>query len=36
VLCAGDKSNDKGFYSAMIRIADEEFTAHLTALEEKK
>lgn len=36
VLCAGDKSNDKRFYSMMIRIGDEEFTAHLTALEEEK
>ncbi len=36
VLCAGDKSNDKRFYGMMIRIADEEFTAHLTALEEEK
>ncbi|ETS32260.1 addiction module toxin RelE [Photorhabdus temperata] len=36
VLCAGDKSNDKRFYDTMIRIADEEFTAHLAAMEEKK
>jgi hypothetical protein len=36
VLCAGDKSNDRQFYSTMIRIADEEFTAHLTAMEKQK
>lgn len=36
VLCAGDKSNDKRFYQTMIRIADEEFTSHLTALENMK
>ncbi|WP_231398156.1 type II toxin-antitoxin system RelE/ParE family toxin [Photorhabdus temperata] len=36
VLCAGDKSNDKRFYDTMIRIADEEFTAHLATMEEKK
>lgn len=29
LLCAGDKSNDKRFYDRMIRIADDEFTAHL-------
>lgn len=29
ILCAGDKSNDKQFYARMIRIADDEFTAHL-------
>ncbi|NHB87699.1 type II toxin-antitoxin system RelE/ParE family toxin [Photorhabdus tasmaniensis] len=32
VLCAGDKSNDKRFYNTMIRIADEELTAHLAAM----
>ncbi|MDE9496019.1 type II toxin-antitoxin system RelE/ParE family toxin, partial [Xenorhabdus bovienii] len=36
VLCAGDKSNNKRFYDTMIRIADEEFTAHLTVIEEQK
>lgn len=36
VLCAGDKSNDKRFYQTMIRIADDEFTSHLTALEKMK
>lgn len=36
VLCAGDKSNDKKFYDRMIRIADEEFSAHLAELEGKK
>ncbi|WP_339056794.1 type II toxin-antitoxin system RelE/ParE family toxin [Candidatus Regiella endosymbiont of Tuberolachnus salignus] len=36
VLCAGDKSNDKRFYDTMIRVADEEFTAHLTVIEEQK
>ncbi|WP_350305197.1 type II toxin-antitoxin system RelE/ParE family toxin [Photorhabdus viridis] len=29
VLCAGDKSNDKRFYETMIRVADDEFSAHL-------
>ncbi|AFJ48139.1 type II toxin-antitoxin system RelE/ParE family toxin [Shimwellia blattae] len=33
VLCAGDKSNDKKFYDRMIRIADDEFSAHLATLE---
>ncbi|MGL4860097.1 MAG: type II toxin-antitoxin system RelE/ParE family toxin [Enterobacteriaceae bacterium] len=36
VLCAGDKSNDKQFYEKMIRIADEEFTAYLTVMEDKR
>ncbi|WP_455814196.1 type II toxin-antitoxin system RelE/ParE family toxin [Pseudomonas graminis] len=36
VLCAGNKSNDKRFYDTMIRIADEEFTAHLTVFEGQK
>ena len=36
ILCAGDKSNDKRFYKTMIRIADEEFSAHLTVMEENK
>lgn len=36
VLCAGDKSNDKRFYETMIRLADEEFTAHLILIEEQK
>lgn len=36
ILCAGDKSNDKRFYKTMIRIADEEFSAHLTMMEEDK
>ncbi|HHR6079634.1 TPA: type II toxin-antitoxin system RelE/ParE family toxin [Providencia alcalifaciens] len=35
VLCAGDKSNDKKFYSKMIRIADEEFTKYLASIEDK-
>ncbi|MFT8259204.1 MAG: type II toxin-antitoxin system RelE/ParE family toxin (plasmid) [Candidatus Symbiodolus clandestinus] len=30
VLCAGCKSNDKRFYENLIRIADEEFAAHLS------
>lgn len=33
VLCAGDKSNDKKFYQRMIRLADDEFTAYLNAME---
>ena len=33
VLCAGDKSNDKKFYERLIRIADDEFSAHLAAME---
>lgn len=36
VLCAGDKSNDKAFYEKMIRIADTEFSFHLTSLEATK
>ncbi|WP_242365116.1 type II toxin-antitoxin system RelE/ParE family toxin [Yersinia enterocolitica] len=36
VLCAGDKSNDKRFYETMIRLADEEFSAHLAVIEEQK
>lgn len=36
VLCAGDKSNDKRFYDKMIRIADDEFSAHLAETEGKK
>ena len=36
VLCAGDKSNDKTFYEKLIRIADDEFTRHLTSLEAAK
>ena len=31
VLCAGDKRNDKTFYEKLIRIADAEFTHHLTS-----
>lgn len=31
VLCAGDKRNDKTFYEKLIRIADAEFTLHLTS-----
>lgn len=33
VLCAGDKSSDKGFYERLISIADDEFTSHLAKLE---
>ncbi|WP_159340365.1 MULTISPECIES: type II toxin-antitoxin system RelE/ParE family toxin [Leclercia] len=33
VLCAGDKSHDKKFYERLIRIADDEFSAHLAAME---
>lgn len=33
VLCAGDKSNDKKFYQRLIRIADDEFSAHLATME---
>lgn len=33
ILCAGDKSNDKKFYERMIRIADDEFSAHLKKVE---
>ncbi len=36
VLCAGDKSNKKYFYERLIRIADEEFSTHLAALEATK
>lgn len=36
VFCAGDKRNDKRFYSRLIRIADDEFSAHLAAMETKK
>ncbi|HBV6392382.1 TPA: type II toxin-antitoxin system RelE/ParE family toxin [Klebsiella aerogenes] len=36
VLCAGDKSNDKRFYEKLVRIAEDEFEAHLKALESKK
>jgi hypothetical protein len=36
VLCAGDKTNDKKFYEKLIRIADDEFSAHLATLEAKK
>ncbi|MEG3130989.1 type II toxin-antitoxin system RelE/ParE family toxin [Pantoea cypripedii] len=36
VLCAGDKSNDKKFYERMIRIADDEFSAHLKKVEGTK
>ncbi|MDU4094656.1 MAG: type II toxin-antitoxin system RelE/ParE family toxin [Pantoea sp.] len=35
VLCAGDKSNDKRFYDKMIRIADDEFSAHLAQLQKE-
>ncbi len=35
VLCAGDKSNDKRFYEKLVRIAEDEFTAHLNTLESK-
>lgn len=35
VLCAGDKSNDKRFYEKLVRIAEDEFTAHLKTLESK-
>lgn len=36
VLYAGNKSNDKAFYEKLIRIADDEFTRHLTSLETAK
>ena len=36
MLCAGDKSNDKAFYEKLIRIADDEFTRHLTRQEVAK
>lgn len=36
VLCAAGKSNDKQFYEKMIRIADEEFSAHLSKVEKQK
>lgn len=36
VLCAGNKSNDKLFYDRMIRLADDEFSAHLSRMEGKK
>ncbi|HCS4653999.1 TPA: type II toxin-antitoxin system RelE/ParE family toxin, partial [Escherichia coli] len=35
VLCAGDKSNDKRFYEKLVRIAEDEFAAHLNTLESK-
>ncbi|STL18795.1 putative DNA-binding protein [Escherichia coli] len=35
VLCAGDKSNDKRFYEKQVRIAEDEFAAHLNTLESK-
>lgn len=35
VLCAGDKSNDKGFYIRMLRVAEYEFTNYLNSLENK-
>ncbi|MBB7571486.1 type II toxin-antitoxin system RelE/ParE family toxin, partial [Escherichia coli] len=35
VLCAGDKSNDKRFYEKLVRIAEDEFTAHLNTLGSK-
>ncbi len=35
VLCAGDKTGDKQFYSRMISFADEIFTRHLDNLEGK-
>jgi len=35
VLCAGDKSNDKRFYERMIKIADQQYSAHLSTLENK-
>lgn len=34
-LCAGDKSGDKKFYKTYIKIADDEYTAHLAKLEKK-
>lgn len=36
VLCAGDKTGDKRFYKTLVRIADDEFEAHLKTLESKK
>ncbi|HID4132572.1 TPA: type II toxin-antitoxin system RelE/ParE family toxin [Pluralibacter gergoviae] len=36
VLCAGDKNSDKQFYDRMIRIADDEFSAHLARQEKEK
>ncbi|HGB1823799.1 TPA: type II toxin-antitoxin system RelE/ParE family toxin [Salmonella enterica subsp. enterica serovar Bahrenfeld] len=36
VLCAGDKSNDKRFYNKLVRIAEDEFDAHLRTLESKR
>ncbi|ELA5277695.1 type II toxin-antitoxin system RelE/ParE family toxin, partial [Salmonella enterica subsp. enterica serovar Newport] len=36
VLCAGDKSNDKRFYDKLVRIAEDEFDAHLKTLESKR
>lgn len=36
VLCAGDKRNDKHFYERLIRIADNEYSFHLSVLEGKK
>ncbi|WP_202304654.1 type II toxin-antitoxin system RelE/ParE family toxin [Dryocola clanedunensis] len=35
LLCAGDKSKDKRFYESMIAIADREFIAWLSSLEEQ-
>ena len=35
-LCAGDKSNDKRFYEKLMRIAEDEFEAHLKNLEINK
>lgn len=34
VLCAGDKSTDKLFYSKMLKIADREFETYLKNLDE--
>ncbi|ECF5956603.1 type II toxin-antitoxin system RelE/ParE family toxin [Salmonella enterica subsp. salamae] len=36
VLCAGDKSKDKRFYDKLVRIAEDEFDAHLKTLESKR
>ncbi|MBE8614628.1 addiction module toxin RelE [Morganella morganii] len=36
VLCAADKSNDKQFYNKMINIADDEYSFHLSQLEDSK
>lgn len=36
VLCAGNKTgNEKRFYQSMIRLADEEFSKHLQALQQE-